>query len=464
MRVEWTWREPDGGTQGALDLGRVELPPGTTEREVVLPAPSATPGVLELAAVLRLDDGTEVRGAPALVPCVAPVGLSPALAATLGPLPQPLVWAPREEPEARDVLRRLGVLAESPARAVVALLPRPDRLAQELGFDERMALWTAVLRGGVAIVLPDDPAAGMRGQLTSAARGVRTLTELPRPVAIAPAAGNFNGRFHVLRQGGGARLLGRGDETLSPVAMVAGEAPAGSTERLVTLGFLGNRVGAPWMVVPFGAGLVHVVGLPLLEPVRGSPDPRREAWLAELVSEALGEAVLGAPARRAAWSAVSGRELPEAWTPRAPAATELLAQGFAVLDQLVALGDRATPHISPAGEQRLPATAEALLEERLDALSLLLLGDDAGALGVLRAAVEPLWTEEQRTFLAGEARVLDVIERLAEEGPESWDRAWDGVDAWSRALAAWFDGRREEALQWLGLAAEQLHLGEAPAK
>jgi hypothetical protein len=218
------------------------------------------------------------------------------------------------------------------------------------------------------------------------------------------------------------------------------------------------------MVVPFGAGLVHVVGLPLLDPVRGAPDPRREAWLASLVSDALSEAVLGAPARRAAWSAVSGRELPAGWTPRAPADTELLSQGFALLDQLVALGDRATPHVAEAGEPRLPASAEALLDRRLEALSLLLLGEDAAALGVLRAAVEPLWTEEQRTFLAGEARVLDVIERLAEEGPTSWDRAWGGVDAWSTALAAWFDGRQSEALQWLGVAAERLHLDEAPSR
>ncbi len=462
-RVEWTWREPDGGRAGTLELGRLELPPGATAFELSLPAPAATPGVLELRAVLRLDDGADLHGATAVVPCVAPAGLSPALLAALGPLPQPLVWAPREEPGARDFLRRLGVLAETPARAVVALLPRPDRLAQELAFDERMALWAAVLRGGVAIALPDDPAVGMRGQMTGAARGLRTLTELPRPVAIAPAAGNFNGRFHVLREGGGARLLGRGDETLSPVAMVTGAAPAGSEARLITLGFLGNRIGAPWMVVPFGAGLVHVVGLPLLDPLRGAPDPRRDAWLAALVSEALSEAVLGAPERRAAWRAVTGRELPDAWTPRPPAETEAFRQGFALLDQLVALGDRATPHLTSADEPRLPASAEALLDRRLDALTLLLHGDDAGALDVLRRTVEPLWTEQQRTFMAGEARVLDVLQRLAEEGPGSWDRAWDGVDAWSRALVAWFDGRQDEALQWLGRAAELLHLdGAAP--
>jgi hypothetical protein len=462
--LQWTLRAGGRLAAGTLQLGAFEVPPGVSDRDVVLRLPADAPpsGTLVLVAHLQGNDGPELVSAPSHVTLVEPSTL-PAELSTAEGLPQPLVWAPPLEKEARDFLQRHGLLAERPDRATVALLPHPEKLGTELTFDERMALWTTVLRGGVALVLLQDPSADDMGKLTGAARGVRTLFELPRPVAVTPAAGNFNGRFHVLRSGTSARLLGRGDETLSPVAMVAGEPPAGSQARMVSLGFLGASIGEPWLVVPFGAGEVHVIGLPLLSPVRGAPDPLREEWLVRLLHDSLRDAVLGAPARRMAWEQATGRLLPESWTPLPPEQAEDLRRGFALLDQLVAMGDRATPWLAGVGEEpALPLPLQELLARRLDALTYLLLGDAPAAREVLRKAVEPLWTEETRAFLANEARVLEKLATMAAAGPGTWDRAWDGVDAWSRALAAWFGGRRQESFDWLGRATVLLGLDVAP--
>gem|GEM_PF-6869182 len=462
--LQWTLRSGERQAAGTLELGAWPGPPGVTERDVTLRLPADAPpsGTLVLVAHMQGGDGHDLVSAPSQQTIVEPASL-PADLSTADGLPPPLVWAPPMEEEAREFLQQHGLLAERPDKATVALLPHPERLGTELTFDERMALWTTVLRGGVALVLLRDPSSDDMGKLTGAARGVRTLFELPRPVAVTPAAGNFNGRFHVLRTGTGARMLGRGDETLSPVAMVAGEPPAGSQARMVTLGFLGNPIGESWLVVPFGAGQVHVIGLPLLSPVRGATDPLREQWLMRLLNDALREAEVGAPARRQAWEEATGRALPETWTPVPPEQAEDLRRGFELLDQLVAMGDRATPYLLKTGEEpALPLPLQELLARRLDALTHLLLGDAPAAREVLRKAVEPMWTEETRAFLAHESRVLEALATLAAAGPSTWDRAWDAVDAWSRSLSAWFGGRREEAFDWIGRAIVLLGLDPTP--
>ncbi|HEX5011134.1 MAG TPA: glycoside hydrolase family 2 TIM barrel-domain containing protein [Planctomycetota bacterium] len=454
-RVQLAWGEPSAAAFATRDLGEQDLPPGVSSRDVELaPADLSHAGALAVSVTLYTVDGRGHESARALVTLVPPPALSPDVLAAVGPLPKPLVWAPPGETGACEELKRLGLLAGSPEEAPVALLPHPERLGADLSFDERMALWSGVLRGGVAIALLGDPGADDLGRLTGAARGVRTLFEMPRPVAITSAAGNFSGRFHVLREGGVARLLGRGDESLSPVAMVAAPLPEGAELRMITLGFLGNRIGSPWLVVPFGAGQIQDVGLPLLAPVRGETDPLREAWLVRLIDDALRAAVLEAPARRAAWTAQTGRPLPAPWSPLPPSQAEELRHGFALLDQLVALGDRATPYLAGDDAPALPASVQELLARRLDALTLLLLGDAPGARETLRAAMTPQWTEETRAFVAGEARVLRVLTDKAAQGPAAWDRAWDAVDAWSHALVAWFGGQHKEAFDWLGRAAE----------
>jgi Glycosyl hydrolases family 2, TIM barrel domain len=454
-RAQLVWGDPAAAGSSTRDLGELDLPPGVSSRDVELSAADEMQArVLALGVTLYTADGRAHESARALVTLVPPPELSPDVLAAAGPLPRSLVWAPPGETAACELLQRLGLLAARPDQAAVALLPHPETLGKELPFDVRMALWSNVLRGGVAIALLSDPAADDLGRLTGAARGVRTLFELPRPVAIAPAAGNFSGRFHVLREGDGARLLGRGDEPISPVAMVAGVPPADCDVRLVTLGFLGNRIGAPWIVVPFGAGQLHCVGLPLLAPVRGQPDPLREAWLVRLIDDALRAALLDSDPRREAWAATTGRALPPPWKPLPPADAEELRIGFALLDRLVAVGDRATPYLPSDDAPALPASVQTLLARRLDALTLLLLGEVAGARDVLRTSIEPQWTDQARAFVDGEERVLQVLTEKAAQGPAAWDSAWDAVDAWSRALVAWYGERPQEAFDWLGRAAE----------
>jgi hypothetical protein len=235
--------------------------------------------------------------------------------------------------------------------------------------------------------------------------------------------------------------------------MVCGEPPEGSEARLITLGFLGNRLGAPWIEEPFGAGRLVLVGLPLLDPVRGQTDPLRESWLMDALGEALRVALVQATAHREAWEAAAGRKLPVAMTLGTVVADQL-APRFAELDALVALADRAATALG--SPEALPDAWRALPERRQAAWTALLLGDAGVAEETLRAAVIPLATDELRDFQAAEGRVLAALAARAAQGPAGWPSAWDGADAWGRALAAWFGGRPEEAQADLARAAAAL--------
>jgi hypothetical protein len=235
--------------------------------------------------------------------------------------------------------------------------------------------------------------------------------------------------------------------------MVVGELPAGSEERLVPLGHLGNRLGSAHVSVPFGRGRLHLVGTPLLDAIDGRIDPRRDARLAALLREVVVEvrtrlaAAEAAAAGDAAWQAPTGEWLEE------------FAYGQQVYERLVALGDRASPFITTRGQQgQLPDMLSTLVAGRDAALVAVMEGEFAPARAHLLAALGPVWNDQTRGLLGLEEEVLALLgERIHDAGRDDWDSAYDGVEHWARGVGEWFAGDTALALAWLGRA--RLELG-----
>jgi hypothetical protein len=363
------------------------------------------------------------------------------------------VWAPPDEPATLAFLRRWGIApAASPtARPLLALIGNPERLRERLGDDDWLALWHGVSVGGAAIVLAPDPARDAISERFGTARGVRTLASLPEPVTVSAAAGNFMARVHVTREDGAPRLLGRGDEVLSPTAMLVSPLPEGSIEHLITLGFVGNRMGAPDASLPLGRGRLHVIGLPLLAELSGRVEPRRDARLAgrlEEVAEGMGETMRA-----------GGAEL-QATPYQAPptSARDEFGAAWARLDRMLGLSDRASPFQGGAGQQPgRPAALERALQARSAALADMNAGITDAALERIVMAAEGVWTPSTDAFLEAEARVLEQLgARVTAAGWEDWDRAYDGLAQWVVAVTAFQAGRPVEAREALERAAASL--------
>jgi hypothetical protein len=436
---------PDGvGVHVESDwLGVPTFPVGVTTRTMELSA-FERPGVLRLSASVKLPDDTQAVSTVRDVAVVAPPDVPDGLGA---------VWAPGADARARAFLRHAGFRVvrgpEEPFAA--ALIARPERLAEELSLEDRLALWNLAWQGGAVVVLARSPGEGEQEEMLGGARGIRTLTGLPVAPAIGAAPGNFMGRLHLARPEAGTEWtpLGRGDEVFSPRAMFVGPLPPGSEQRMITLGHLGNRIGAPEIVLPFGKGRFHLIGVPLLDIVGDQVDPRRDSRLAFAVRGALQWAAQNLP-----------DGAPTALDPMIQLDLSALDHGLALVDRVVALGDRASP-ITSAGlgtEPRLPPGPAAALALRRRAIEALLDGRRDESFALLQQAVEGFWTEELQRFLALEAVVLELLaERVDAETDEGWDLAYDAVEMWARAVAFWFAGDTETALDWLGRA--EMHLG-----
>ncbi len=361
---------------------------------------------------------------------------------------------------------------DAPADApLVALVADPEGLLDAVPFETVLRLWHHVRHGGAAILLPSNPAGTELGRMLGAARGVRTLTALPVEVHVARAAGNFMGRVHVARWSGEswhrtlvpegapaplqqvvgefaevpvhADLLRRGDEALSPLALIPEPLPAGARPGILTLGHLGDRLGAPLVDVPFGTGVFRLIGLPLLDAVAGEPDPLRSRTLADLIASAAAEVAAGAPE-------AAGAAARPAFTPPPPALSQPLAQAVKLVGRAVALADRASPYVP--GEP-LPMHVLVALQARNRGLAALLDGRLGEAAPLIQQAVLEAWDDETSNFIAGESRVLFGLQQLLEAGArEDWDLAYEVLEMWSRAMGFWFGDDRATAFGWIGRA------------
>jgi hypothetical protein len=442
-------------------VGNGPWPPGVRGVTAALPAvETAGTRVLEVALVGPDGDVLD-RATPrtlAVAPGPSPIALtagadSGAIAdANAGTVAGPIaVWAPPDEPSTRAFLRRWGLEpATSPtARPLLALIGDPERLRERLGDEDWLALWHGVRVGGAAIVLAPDPTHDAIGERFGTARGVRTLASLPEPFTTAAAAGNFMARVHVMRDGDAPRLLGRGDEVLSPTTMLVSELPEGAVEHTITLGWLGNRVGAPDAGVPLGRGALHLIGMPLLDALDGRVEPRRDARLAarlEAVAQDLVEAIR------------SGAEAGEAYGAPPPAVREAFFLDWGRIGRALALADRVSPF--SGGRADRDALLGGALEARSAALVDLLEGRGREALERIGPAAEAVWPAHADAFLEAEARVLERLgERVTAAGREDWDRAYDALSSWVTAVTAYQAGRAGEAFEALDQA--RARLGDA---
>ena len=397
------------------------LPIGVTRWDATLPGSSTVR--LPLRFRLRMETGAgELISRLRWVPFLAPPGSN-----GTGDL---RAWT-KGDPPTQGFLRRCdwqtATLEQQPD---VALIADFEPLRDALSLEDWLRLWAGVHAGAAAVVLVPGPATTETDRSLGMLRGVRTHTSLPLPVSVASAPGNFMGRVHAVREGEQVRLLGRGDEAFSPEGMLV-DPPPDADERMVTIGWLGNRLGDPDVVLRFGRGTIRVIGVPLLRTVGGEVDPSRDERLAQIVSEAAREA-----------QARLGVDAP--WTPPSAADLARLQTALDRLDRLVALGDRQSPF--SGDEPRLPAPLAAALAARTAALEALFAGDTARGLQLLDDAVAPLWTEAAQRFLDREEAVLAAWSAHVASGDvTSWEGAYAVRQAWVGAVGDWFAGKADAA-------------------
>lgn len=448
--VEGTLQLDFGGERRTLGSG--PWAPGLTSVPATLRAPEA-PGTSALEVVLVGSDGALVdRATPrALVVAPRPAPLAfatDAQAQGQGQGQAVAVWAPSDDTAALAFLERWGLAraATPAARPLLALIGNPDGLRERLGDEDWLALWHGVRAGGAAIVLVPDPARDAIGVRFGTARGVRTAASLPEALTSAGAAGNFMARVHVTRDTGAPRLLGRGDEVLSPTSMLVSDLPEGAVEHTLTLGFLGHRIGVPDAEWPLDRGRLHLLGLPLLDALEGEVEPRRDALLARRMEAAAAAVLAGGEAARAVYVSPP------------PAVREAFAAGWARIDRILALSDRVSPFAGGAGPPaQRPEALERALQARSAALADLLDGRPEQALAGLLPASEACWLPGAEAFLTEEARVLELLgARVTAAGQDDWDRAYDALTLWVEAVLAFQDRRPDEALQSLERAATRL--------
>jgi hypothetical protein len=390
-------------------------------------------------------------------------------------------WTPPGDDASVALLQRLGwptAVAPPSARAQdvaasepdVILLAQPYALGDALTLEELLALWRWVHDGGEAVVLLRSPAEAPLGDLLGLRRGIESPPALPIRVAIASAPGNFMGRLFVLLPGaygamhhGGLvhvttpSVLGRDDDVLSPRAMLVGTLPEDSVEHVLAVGHIGNRIGAVDVSVPFGRGRFRFMGLPLLNEVKGQPDPRRDKALEQVLRDAADHT---RAARAAAVTTTSEDPGTTAGAPAADLSPQAAATAASALDELArwsTLGDRISPwQQGPSGPQ-LPAAVAAALDGRDVALLALLEGRTTDALAQLEQAAASLRSPEAAEFLALQEAVLaELLPHARAKTLPEVDLAYEVTEAWVRGVIEWFAGERAAACDRLRAALARL--------
>jgi hypothetical protein len=371
----------------------------------------------------------------------------------------PRVWVVGGDSEGLAYLRRRHLPAvTSPSDPFdVALVVHPERMTTSVPLDERLAVWHHVRQGGEALVLLEDPTASHRQRILGSRRGVQTLAALPVPVLLRGAGGHWMGVFHLVNSAAGGdtwwsrtddeidgviRMLGRGDEVVAPVAMVDGSLPAGGAATMMTLGHMGRRLGFPVVTYPYGAGRLHLVGVPLLKSVDGKPDSRRDALLDTLLT------------------AVADAGRIEPWTPLPPALAARVQTALLRLSRLAGAGDRFSPFTGTSlHNSSLPEAAAVALAAKNAALARLLDGDvTTGALELERLA-DRLWSADWEAWLDREDEVLTGLEALVTGPTGAGDlmRAQPVAEGWAQAIRLQFGGDTAGALERLDRAKERLN-------
>ena len=510
LQLEWEGAEPadaPGGEQGPrlLRLERRDWPVGVT----TVRGPELTFGRAGLArlrprlasdADRTLDAGREVTVAVLPLP---PGRRTITLLGADGPDDdrdlQVRLFDPLGDPLVTGFAARQGfelasdLLADEGADRV-ALLGDPTALATDATLSERVELWRFVERGGSAMVMLPDPSRSEFGRLVGGKRGRLHLVDVPVRVEVGSGAGNFMGRVYPLleawsREGPlvrtpafgppnpgmpwftprpvvhlshpdpapepSLRVLGPEEGDLTPQAMLVGELPPGSRALMLAVGPIGNRIGTVVAWVPFGRGAITFVGMPLLEPVDGRPDPRRDAVLAHLVMEVASETAWHLQGAGGPSSFTAGRSGP--LPPLEPQEERAIGEALEAIRAVAGLADRYS--VIHGGSQPVPAAIARALDELNRGVSDLARRNRGQGRAHLLRAFESAWSDETAAFLALEQTVLDGVRRLRESGGESaLLTAHEAIDQWENGVVEWFTGRRDTAFAWLGRA--ELLVGE----
>lgn len=397
-------------------------------------------------------------------------------------------------PEGRDDLtafaQRQGFAVTDELRTdvpwdVVSIIADPSSLLETLPLEQRLLMWQRVWSGGAAVVLLRDPIEDAFGSLVAGHRGSRRMVAVPLAVSVAAAAGNFRGRVHPVfeavavagnrpptmafgppRPGSPGlaprlvvhpdrpdpvnlpqvRLATEHDGLLSPEALLVGELPVGTRPAVITLDHLGHRVGATVAMVPFGRGTITLVGLPLLDKVQGQPDPLRDETLAHLILESAAEVADRFRHGVTGESPFVMREL----EPLIPDEVALYTAAFGRVALAIELADR---YSTISGTAELPPTLAAALGEQIRSIEALVGGHRAEARRALSAAHDMVWSTELEAFLALDAIVIRMVERLLALGTfADRDLAYGALELWRSGVAAWFAGETDLAYAWLGRA------------
>jgi hypothetical protein len=358
----------------------------------------------------------------------------------------------------------------------VILLEDPKNLGERVSTAEQLRIWRHVYEGGAVILLAENLPEDHIGRLAGSFRGVRLLPYVPVRFGIGLAAGNFMGRCHVAlvadqpRTPGGplpfvfdlpgvaggadrvppgshARLFRPEEASLSPAGVIVGALPDNTSVAAMTLNHYRQRVGALIAAMPFGRGKIVFVGVPLLDPILGEPDPLRDRMLSELI-----ESVAFEIRNRVPEPAMTARPLP---------LTELqleeYAEGMARLSQINDLGDRYSfimaGKMAPASLALVPASIR-------DQGLISLFNGQEGAWEHLRSAFDGIWTDDVVRFVQREQKILDrLVLSILGASPQAREKAAQVVQDWGHGVMAWIHGNSTEAHNRLD-AAEKLLGGD----
>ena len=341
-----------------------------------------------------------------------------------------------------------------------------DSLGTGLTSSERVRLWRQVYEGGSLIVLLNDLPQDHIGRIAGSPRGLRTYPQLPVRVGVGLSTGNFIGRCDAglvadggFRPGdvpgfvfeaegstveervpddGTPRLFLSHEASFSPVAMLMGRLPARSRSAAITLNHYRQRVGSTIASVPFGKGQVVFVGLPLLEPIAGGPDPLRDRLLAQLVIR------LATEARH--------RERPDPGRPLPLDERQLAtyALGMERLARVSAMADRFS-FILAGSTARSNVVVDALIR-RDQGLAALFEGNE-GAWEHLQASLEDVWAGDVPAFVEREEQVLAKLKAVIMKGsPEARELGSRAVVPWGHGVVAFIQGDPERAHELLDAA------------
>jgi hypothetical protein len=358
----------------------------------------------------------------------------------------------------------------------VILLEDPKNLGESVSTAEQLRIWRHVYEGGAVILLAEDIPEDHIGRLAGSLRGVRLLPYVPVRFGIGFAAGNFMGRCHVAlvadqpRTPGGPlpfvfdlpgaargadrvppgsheRLFRPEEASLSPAGVIVGALPDNTSVAAMTLNHYRQRVGALIAAMPFGRGKIVFVGVPLLDPILGEPDPLRDRMLSELI-----ESVAFEIRNRVPEPAMTARPLP---------LTELqleeYAEGMARLTQISDVGVRysfiTAGRVAPASLALVPASIR-------DQGLISLFSGQEGAWEHLRSAFDGIWTDDVARFVQRERQILEeLVLSILGASPQARKKAAQVVQDWGHGVMAWVHGNSAEAHERLN-AAEELLAGD----